>query len=154
MKRFLTHATTTAVVLVAATSIAAAGEVGGHNFVVSNPPTTSELPSGITYTSVGNHQVFTTSDSSHPLNRSSGDCNGACVADAEGNTTCMGSCSIVDTDGDLAFFTWDGQNEGHWWLKGGTGKYAKASGQGDWKADAVYAGGITGNSWQGTIDME
>ena len=154
MKRLSIYAFATSALLVSAGTVAFAGEVGGHNLVVAKPSVTTELPSGVSYTSIGNHQVCMTSDPGNPLNRASGDCDGACVAGADGNPTCMGSCSWVDTDGDLAFFTWSGATEGEWRLEGGTGKYAEASGQGTWKADAAYAGKITGNTWQGTIEMD
>ncbi len=153
MKRHLTI-TLAVLALVAPASIASAGEVSGHNFVVSDPTTMTELPSGAVYTALRGRQICTTVDPSHPLNRASGNCDGGCVTDTEGNTTCMGSCTWVDMDGDLVFFTWNGQDEGKWWMKGGTGKYAGGSGEGTWVADAAYAGEVTGNSWKGTIDLE
>jgi len=154
MKRFLTISIVSGLALIATASVALAGEVDGHNFVTPKASVTTELPSGVVYTTLGNHQVCTTKDPNHPMHRASGDCDGACVTKPEGEPTCMGSCTWVDQDGDLAFFVWDGAEEGHWSLKGGSGKYAEASGHGTWKGDAAYAGGITGNSWSGVIEMK
>ncbi len=137
-----------------ATSSAIAGEVGGHNLVVTKPSATTELPDGSVYRTTGNSQVCLTTDGTHPLNDASGDCDGACVVTADGDATCMGSCTWVDTDGDLVFFTWDGdQQSGTWKLLGGSGKWANASGVGDWEATAVFAGGMSRNSWSGSIEM-
>jgi hypothetical protein len=153
MKRYLTISLAV-LALLAPASIASAGEASGHNLVVSDPPAITELPNGTVYTAIRSRQVCTTTDPGHPLNRASGDCAGGCVADAEGNETCMGSCTWVDMDGDLAFFNWTGKTDGNWWLKGGTGKYAGGSGEGTWVTDAVYAGEITGNSFKGTMDLD
>jgi hypothetical protein len=133
---------------------AVAGEASGHNLVVASQPMVTEMAGGVTYASLTSRQVCGTDDPDHPLNRASGECAGACVTGADGDTACMGSCTWVDHDGDVAFFTWTGADEGTWTLAGGTGKYSEASGEGTWKADAVYAGGITGNSWSGKIEME
>ncbi len=83
--------------------------------------------------------IFTTTDPNHPLNQASGDCDGACIIDADGNAICMGSCTWVDSDGHLAFFTWTGQDKGSWRLIGGSGKYAHATGWGGSGACARFA---------------
>ena len=153
MKRASIHALAVSALLVGVAPMAFAGEAGGHNLVVTKPSMTTELPNGMSYTSIGTHQVCMTTDPGSPLNRASGDCDGACVAAADGNATCMGSCTWLDSEGDVAFFTWNGATEGSWSLKGGTGKYAEASGEGTWKTDGFYAGEITGNTWQGTIEI-
>ena len=154
MKRILTYTTTAAVVLIVASSMAMAGEVGGNNFAVAKPFTTTELPNGMTYATTGNSNLCTTTDPNHPLNQASGDCDGACTIDANGKATCMGSCTWVDSDGHLAFFTWTGQNEGSWRLVGGSGKYAHATGKGTWEGTGLFASGILRNTWQGNIDIK
>lgn len=130
MKRVLLTTTTTAVLLVVTSSLAIAGEVGGNNIAVPKPMNTTELPNGLIYATTGNSNVCTMNDADHPLNGAAGDCDGACVIDADDNATCMGSCTWVDKDGHLAFFTWTGQTEGTWRLVGGSGKYAHAAGKG------------------------
>ena len=154
MKRVLTYTVTAAAVLVVAASMAIAGEVGGNNFAVAKPATTTELPNGMTYATTGNSTVCTTTDPNHPLNQASGDCDGACIIDANGNSTCMGSCTWVDSDGHLAFFTWTGLDKGSWRLVGGSGKYAHATGRGTWEGTGTYPGGIMRNTWQGDIDIK
>ncbi|MGB3562521.1 MAG: hypothetical protein WBH75_02685 [Thermoanaerobaculia bacterium] len=154
MKRVLIYTTTAAVVLIVTASMAIAGEVGGNNFAVAKPVTSTELPNGMTYATTGNSNVCTTTDPNHPLNQASGDCDGACIIDANDNATCMGSCTWVDKDGHLAFFTWTGQNEGNWRLVGGSGKYAHATGRGTWEGTGLYAGGILRNTWSGEIDIK
>jgi hypothetical protein len=149
----MTFAICTALALLAS-SVAVAGEAGGTNVVVPKPTTTTDLGNGLVYETTGNSQVCFTTDPNHALNRASGDCDGACVRRGDEDPACMGSCSWVDTDGDLAFFIWEGQNEGTWKMKGGTGKWAGASGKGSWKASALYAGGMGANSWEGSIEMK
>ena len=116
------------------------GEMNGHNFVVSQSPQITELPDGKVYMTVRGEQVCTTADADHPLNRAAGTCDGGCVTDNSGVTTCMGSCTWIDRDGEMAFFTWDGQDEGRWALRGGTGKWAKATGEGTWEDEDCPAG--------------
>jgi hypothetical protein len=154
MKRALIYTTTAAFVLLIATSMAMAGEVVGENIAMPKPDVATELPNGTTYLAIGNSQVCRTTDSSHPLNNAAGDCGGGCIIDAEGNATCMGSCTWVDNDGHLALFTWDGQNSGSWKLVGGSGKYTYASGKGTWEGTGAYPGGIVKNSWRGEIDIK
>lgn len=126
----------------------------GENVVVPKPAEITQLADGQVYATAGSRQVCVTADPAHPLNGASGDCDGACVGPADGEMTCMGSCTWVDRDGDLAFFTWNGQNEGSWAMVGGSGKWAAAKGQGTWKATAMTAGGFGRNAWEGTIEME
>jgi hypothetical protein len=114
---------------------------------------TTKLPGGKSYMTVGNRQVCMTADPKHPLNGASGDCDGACVTDASGRSTCMGSCIWVDRDGDIAFFNWDGQDAGAWKLAGGTGKWKGASAQGTWKNADNAPGNFARNSWEGTFTM-
>jgi len=140
-----------AVLLVA--SPAFAQSVKGENVVVVKDSTTTKLASGKSYVTTGNHQVFLTSDPKHPLNGASGDCDGACVIDGS-NAMCMGSCTAVDVDGDIAFFTWDGQNDGSWKLAGGSGKWKGSSGQGTWKNTSASApGNFARNAWEGSMSM-
>jgi len=138
--------------LVASVSLAQAAK--GENIVVPKEPVTTKLAGGKTFMTQGNHQFFVTSDAKHPLNGASGDCDGACVVDASKAGMCMGSCTVVDRDGDLVFFTWDGQTEGTWKLAGGSGKWKGSSGQGTWKnvGDAT-AGNFARNAWEGTMSM-
>ena len=138
--------------LVASVSLAQA--VKGENIVVPKEPVTTKLAGGKTYMTQGNHQFFVTSDPKHPLNGASGDCDGACVVDASNAAMCMGSCTAVDREGDIAFLTWDGQTEGGWKLAGGSGKWKGSSGQGTWKATSeATAGNFGRNAWEGTISM-
>jgi hypothetical protein len=66
----------------------------------------------------------------------------------------MGSCTEVDREGDIAFFTWDGQTEGGWKLAGGSGKWKGSSGQGTWKNTVVAApGNFARIGWEGTMSM-
>jgi hypothetical protein len=74
--------------------------------------------------------------------------------DAAGTATCMGSCTWVDRDGDIAFFTWDGQDAGAWKLADGTGKWKGASGQGTWKNTGSAPGNLARNAWEGTFTMK
>lgn len=154
MKRYLRTIVIGITVLACAATVAAAGEAGGKNVVVAKPTETTELGNGMVYETTANSQVCITSDPSHPLNRASGDCSGACIRSGDGEPSCLGSCTWADTDGDLAFFTWTGQNSGTWKMQGGTGKWVKASGVGTWAATGAYAGGMGENSWKGKIEME
>lgn len=142
-------------IIASSAAMAVAGEVSGGNIVVLKPTATTELPNGAVYSTTGNSQVCETSDPGHPLNDASGDCDGGCVSASGGAPSCMGSCTWVDTDGDLVFFTWaGGENEGTWELRGGSGKWADASGSGTWETTAVYVGNMARNSWSGTMEME
>ncbi len=126
----------------------------GENIVVPKDSVSTKLPDGKTYMTIGNRQVCTTADPKHPLNGASGDCDGACVIDASGKSTCMGSCTWVDRDGDVAFFTWDGLDTGGWKLAGGTGKWKAASGQGTWKNLGNAPGNFSRDTWEGSISMK
>jgi hypothetical protein len=140
------------VFLTAAASLAQA--VKGENVVVLKESVTTKLADGKTYVTQGNHQFFMTADPKHPLNGASGDCDGACVMDASNTGTCMGSCTAVDREGDIAFFTWDGLTEGGWKLASGSGKWKGASGQGTWKSTVAAApGNFARNGWEGTMSM-
>jgi len=140
--------------LLLAASAALAQAAKGENVVVPKDPMTTKLPSGKSYVTLGNHQVFVTSDPKHPLNGASGDCDGACVVDASNTGMCMGSCTAVDREGDIAFFTWDGQTEGTWKLAGGSGKWKGSSGQGTWKnTETAAPGNFARNAWEGTMSM-
>ena len=135
-------------------SEASAQAAKGENIVVPKDPTTTKLPSGKSYMTLGNHQVFVTSDSKHALNGASGDCDGACVVNASNTGMCMGSCTVVDREGDIVFFTWDGQTEGSWKLAGGSGKWKGSSGQGTWKnTETAAPGNFARNAWEGTMSM-
>lgn len=141
------------VFLLLAASPALAQSAKGENVVVMKDSTTTKLPSGKSYLTQGNHQFFMTADPKHPLNGSSGDCDGACVVDGS-NAMCMGSCTVVDPEGDIVFFTWDGQNDGSWKLAGGTGKWKGSTGQGTWKnTSAAAPGNFARNAWEGTMSM-
>lgn len=142
------------VALLVAASPALAQSVKGENVVVLKDSTTTKLTSGKSYVTQGNHQVFLTNDPKHPMNGASGDCDGACVVDASNAGMCMGSCTAVDREGDIAFFTWDGQTEGTWKLAGGSGKWKGSSGQGTWKnTEAAAPGNFARNAWEGTMSM-
>ena len=134
--------------------VSLAQSVKGEHVVVGKDAITTKLADGKTYVTKGNHQVFLTADPKHPLNGASGDCDGACVVDASNVAMCMGSCTQVDREGDIAFFTWDGQTEGGWKLAGGSGKWKGASGQGTWKnTAAAVPGNFARISWEGTMSM-
>jgi hypothetical protein len=137
--------------LTASVSVAQAAK--GENVAALKDSITTKLAGGKTYMTVGNRQICTTADPKHPLNGASGDCDGACVIDAAGAATCMGSCTWVDRDGDIAFFTWDGQDAGSWKLANGTGKWKGASGQGTWKNTGTAPGNLAHNSWEGSMSM-
>jgi hypothetical protein len=135
-------------------SVSLAQSVKGENVVVGKDAITTKLADGKTYVTQGNHQVFLTADPKHPLNGASGDCDGACVMDASNVAMCMGSCTQVDREGDIAFFTWDGQTEGGWKLAGGSGKWKGATGQGTWKNSVAAApGNFARIAWEGTMSM-
>ena len=135
-------------------SVSFAQAVKGENVVVPKEAMTTKLAGGKTYVTQGNHQFFMTADPKHPMNGASGDCDGACVVDSSNAAMCMGSCTTVDRDGDIAFFTWDGQTEGTWKLAGGSGKWKGANGQGTWKGSPDAAPGNFGrNAWEGTMTM-
>jgi hypothetical protein len=135
-------------------SEASAQAVKGEDVVVGKEAITTKLANGKTYVTQGNHQVFLTADPKHPLNGASGDCDGACVVDASNVAICMGSCTQVDRDGDIAFLTWDGQTEGGWKLAGGSGKWKGSTGQGTWKTSVAAApGNFARIAWEGTMSM-
>jgi hypothetical protein len=137
-----------------AASVSLAQAARGENILVPKDPVTTKLPSGKSYVALGSHQVFLTSDPKHALNGASGDCDGACVVDASNTGMCMGSCTVVDREGDIAFFTWDGQTEGSWKLAGGSGKWKGSSGQGTWKnSETAAPGNFARNAWEGTMSM-
>jgi hypothetical protein len=142
------------VFLLLAASPALAQAARGENIAVLKDSVTTKLPGGRSYVTTGNRQVMMTVDPKHPLNGASGDCDGACVMDESGASTCMGSCTFVDREADIAFFTWDGLTEGGWKLAGGSGKWKGASGQGTWKnTETVVPGKFLRNGWEGTITM-
>ena len=135
-------------------SVSLAQSVKGENVVVGKEAITTKLANGKTFVTQGNHQVFLTADPKHPLNGASGDCDGACVVDAANVAMCMGSCTLVDREGDLAFFTWDGQTEGGWKFAGGSGKWKGSSGQGTWKNTVAAApGNFARIGWEGSMSM-
>ena len=153
--RYASYVLVGTLILVATATLAVAGEAAGHNIVVQKPQTTTELPNNKVYITIGNSQVCLMTDPDHPLNDATGDCDGGCVAEAGGVPVCMGSCTWVDTEGDMVFFNWDGNTAaGTWSLKGGTGKWAKASGSGTWEATGAFVNGMARNSWSGTMEME
>jgi hypothetical protein len=134
--------------------LAAFGQtVRGDNVVVMKDPVTTALAGGASYVTQGNRQIASIEDPKHPLNGASGDCDGACVIGADKKSVCMGSCTWVDRGGDIAFFTWDGADQGGWKLLGGSGKYKDATGEGTWKSGPMSAGGFGHNIWQGTMQM-
>jgi hypothetical protein len=140
--------------LLIAASPALAQAAKGENVAALKESVTTKLAGGKSYMTVGSRQICTTADPKHPLNGASGDCDGACVIDAAGTATCMGSCTWVDRDGDIAFSTWDGQDAGTWKLADGTGKWKGASGQGTWKNTvAAVPGNFARNGWEGTMSM-
>lgn len=153
MKKLIVLSSLLALGLLAARP-ASAQAVRGENIVVPKEAQTTQLPGGKTYATTGNRQSCVTADPKHALNGASGDCDGACLTDASGKAACMGSCTWVDRDGDLAFFTWTGQAEGGWKLDGGTGKWQAATGTGTWKGAALAAGNFGRNNWEGTITMK
>jgi hypothetical protein len=124
----------------------------GDNVLVGKPSASDQLADGRTYMTIGNRQVLLAEDAAHPFHRLPIDCDGACLMAGESGT-CMGSCTGIDAGGDMAFFTWEGQNEGTWKLAGGSGKFAGGSGGGTWRNEGVLGAGFTHNSWQGTIEM-
>jgi hypothetical protein len=127
----------------------------GENVVAIREPVTTKLAGGKSYMTQSSGQVCMTSDPKHPLNGASGDCSGACLVDAAGSATCMGSCTWVDRESDIVFITWVGQEAGSWKLDGGTGKWKNSSAQGTWKAaPETTAGNIGRNSWEGTFTMK
>jgi hypothetical protein len=135
-------------------SVSLAQAVKGLNVVVGKEAVTTKLADGKTHVTQGNHQVFLTADPKHPLNGASGDCDGSCVVDASKVAMCMGSCTEVDRDGDIAFLTWDGQTEGGWRLAGGSGKWKGSTGQGTWKISVAAApGNFARIAWEGTMSM-
>ena len=143
-----------AVALLAGASAADAGEVSGLNVLMLEPSETTELGDGVVYQTIGNSGVCMTKDPEHPLYSASGRCSGACVSKGDDDPVCMGSCTWVDSDGDVLLSTWTGQTTGTWSMSGGTGKWAKASGGGTWMATGAFVGGAAGNAWKGTIEME
>jgi hypothetical protein len=151
--RKLVIVSTVLVSLLVAASPALAQAVKGENVAALKESVTTKLAGGKTYMTVGNRQVCTTADPKHALNGASGDCDGACVMEAAGIATCMGSCFWVDRDGDIAFSTWDGQDAGTWKLADGTGKWKGASGQGMWKNTGSAPGNLAHNAWEGTMSM-
>lgn len=152
-KRVLVPVLLVSGVLVASSALAQAAK--GTNVVAAKDSVTTKLDGGKSYMTVGSRQACTTADSNHPLNGASGDCDGACVVDAAGKMTCMGSCTWVDRDGDIAFFTWDGTRDaGTWKLPGGTGKWQGSTGQGTWKAAGLMPGNFARNTWEGTFAMK
>ena len=153
--RYLSHGALFIMLLVASAQFAAAGEAAGNNIVVVKPATTTQLPNGMTYTTTGNSQVCLMTDPDHPLNDATGDCDGACVGTGDSDPACMGSCTWVDSDGDIAFFTWEGNGtQGTWKMENGTGKWAAASGSGTWETTGAFTGGLVRNSWSGSIEMD
>lgn len=153
MKKFAIVSVLLAVAILAASPVFAQA-AKGENIAALNDSVTTKLASGKTYMTVGSRQVCMTADPKHPLNGASGDCGGACVTDTAGASTCMGSCTWVDRDGDVAFFTWDGQEAGSWRLAGGTGKWKETSAQGTWKNTGLAPGNLARNAWEGTFTMK
>lgn len=153
MKKLVFFSALLAAVALAATP-AHAQATKGENIVVMKDSATTKLPGGKSYMTQGNRQICTSADAKNPLNGASGDCDGACLIDAAGNATCMGSCAWVDHDGELVFITWDGQTAGSWKVAGGTGKWKASSGGGTWKNADSVAGNFARDTWEGTFSMK
>lgn len=100
-----------------------------------------------------------TSDASNPLNGATGPCFGSVEIKA-GALTGGGHCVYTDTQGDMAVLTWSaqqlgqgGSNMGAWQLMGGSGKYAGASGGGQYDAATNPDTGAQTNTVTGSITL-
>ncbi|MGR3465033.1 hypothetical protein [Limimaricola sp.] len=96
---------------------------------------------------------FETTDPDSPFASLTGPCFGAALVEA-GTVSGSGYCHYSDADGDMALMEWtvtgmgeEGRITGDWMVRGGTGKWAGASGGGSFDAGgegAEYTNMVTG----------
>ena len=83
-----------------------------------------------------------------PLDKAHQVCHATCRVATLG-AQCMGYCSAVDDDGDVAWVTWDRVDEtgGTWKFLGGTGKYEGETGGGNWTVGGQQGPHMVSNTW-------
>lgn len=119
---------------IAAPALADSGSGIGAGLSVSNY--TLELPNGkILYRS--NDKAHLMSEDT-PLNNVAQDCSVAYVMEPDFSAgSGHGTCSGIDTDGDVYFFFFSGDlTGGEWEIAGGTGKFADLGGGGTYTVNA------------------
>jgi hypothetical protein len=132
---------------------AIAGKCSGTNInnVISWEP--SEIVKGTTLALWRAASVSVSDDPSMPAHLISGECIGSFFTSAEGKTSANGSCIRRDKEGDALYEEWiatDGAGgKGTWKHVGGTGKFAKAAGNGQWEFSPLH-GKTAAVRWSGT----
>jgi hypothetical protein len=114
-----------------------AAKCAGNNINTMLAWEPSEIAKGTTLTTFRHTSVIVNDDRSAPNNLAAGECVGTLLATPDGKTQGGGSCARKDKDGDVLNEEWTlpaGTDfKGPWRNVGGTGKYAAASGSGQWE---------------------
>ncbi|UCF38368.1 MAG: hypothetical protein JSU96_05830 [Acidobacteriota bacterium] len=83
------------------------------------------------------------------------DCWGTRLMKSENNWTGGGFCVGVNTEGDMYWVWWKGNQDGETWgYLGGTGRFEGRSGGGDSRMIRTWADGKAAYSWDGTYEKK
>lgn len=115
----------------------------------------TEIAKGTTLAVMRATSVTMTDDVSSKVHMVSGECIGSFLNAGEGRVQGSGHCARRDKDGDVLFEEWvatDGAGaKGTWKHTGGTGKFARAAGSGQW-AFSPLQGKMSAVRWTGNCD--
>ena len=114
---------------------------GGSSYDVSGTTVgkaeNTYVPMGETHLFIDVNSTYTMPDNGTPMDGMVGDCLGSLQVAMGAGATGMGTCVWTDDDGDSWFGPWnvsgmtpDRATSGTWYVSGGTGKFATASGGG------------------------
>ena len=115
------------------------------------PHTNYDHPAGVEMLYLEFDGVQFTDAAEKPLDRAHQVCHATCRVATLG-AQCMGYCSAVDDDGDVAWITWDRKDDtgGSWEYLGGTGKYEGETGGGTWTVGGEHGPSMVSNFWART----
>lgn len=115
----------------------------------------TEIAKGTTLSVMRSTSVSMTDDASSKVHMVSGECIGSFLNAGEGRVQGSGHCARRDKDGDVLFEEWiatDGAGaKGTWKHTGGTGKFTRAAGSGQW-AFSPLQGKMSAVRWTGNCD--
>jgi hypothetical protein len=129
-----------------------AAPCAGHNVNNAVAVDSTELVSGVTLMTLRLSSVHVSDDPGSPMHLAAGECAGALTTASDGKMQGHGHCIRKDKDGDVYNEQWNlapGADKGSWILVGGTGKYAKMTGEGWWQV-AMSQGKASAVRWVGT----
>ncbi|MCC7547087.1 MAG: hypothetical protein IT532_04915 [Burkholderiales bacterium] len=118
-----------------------AGNCSGTNFNSTTHWEEVEIGKGSKVATHRHTSTIRSDDTSAPYHMASGECVGAYLIGADGRMQGSGSCARADKDGDVLYEEWVMPSgtalEGTWRIVGGTGKFAKATGNARWEASLL-----------------